>query len=65
MNEDLLSTYVIAESTERVIGFDNSLIVPFILQIISTVVVIEIFVLIIYLCVLTIKALKIYIKKNS
>ena len=52
------------ENAGRIVGFDSSMIVALIFQIISTVAILSIFVLIIYLCVLAIKALKIYIKKN-
>jgi hypothetical protein len=53
------------ESTERIIGFENSLVISLVVQIISTVLMLGMVILIIYLCVLGIRALRIYIKKNS
>lgn len=50
---------------ERVVGFDGKLITDLILQGINTVLLIAIFVIFIRLAWLGIKALKIYIKKNS
>ena len=49
----------------RVIGYDNSLVWDLLLQGISTVILLVLVVFIIRLCLLGIKALKIYIKKNS
>ena len=48
-----------------VIGYDNSLVWDLLLQGISTVILLVLVVFIIRLCLLGIKALKIYIKKNS
>ncbi|MDF2596542.1 MAG: hypothetical protein K0R69_2883 [Clostridia bacterium] len=53
------------ESTERIIGFENSLVISLVVQIISTVLMFGMVILMIYLCVLGIRALRIYIKKNS
>ena len=53
------------ESTGRIIDFDSSLIIPLLVQSISTVLMLGMVILIIYLCVLAIKSLRIYIKKNS
>jgi hypothetical protein len=53
------------ESPERIIGFENSLVISLVVQIISTVLMLGMVILIIYLCILGIKALRIYIKKNS
>lgn len=62
MSSGVLNTYV---ATNRVIGFESQLLVDLILQGISMVILIVLFVFIIRLCILGIKALKIYIKKNS
>lgn len=50
---------------DRVIGFESQLLMDLLFQGISMVILIVLFVLIIRLCILGIKALKIYIKKNS
>ena len=62
MSSGVLNTYV---TTNRVIGFESQLLVDLILQGISMVILIVFYVFIIRLCILGIKALKIYIKKNS
>lgn len=49
----------------RVIGFDSQLIVDLLFQGINTILLIVIFIIVIRLGVLGIKALKIWIKKNS
>lgn len=64
-----VSTYVAkvpeAESAGRIIGFDNQLLMDLVIQWINTGVLIVAVVVIIRLCRLSIKALKIYINKNS
>lgn len=49
----------------RVIGFDSQLIVDLLFQGINTILLIVIFIIVMRLGILGIKALKIYIKKNS
>ena len=49
----------------RIIGYDNSLIWDLVFQGISTVVLIVLVIFVIRLCIIAIKALKLYIKKNS
>nr|WP_302598136.1 hypothetical protein [uncultured Cellulosilyticum sp.] len=64
-----VSTYVTkvpaTESAGQVIGFDNQLILDLVIQLINTALLIVAVIFIIWLCMLGIKALRIYIKKNS
>lgn len=47
----------------QIIGFNNNALIG--LQVVSTVITVGLTILMFYLCILGIKALKIYIKKNS
>lgn len=62
---DVLSTYVNQVTEVENIGFDSQLLMDLILQGVNTVLLIVLVVFIIRLCILGIKALKIYIKKNN
>lgn len=59
------SMLLTTETPGRVIGFDNSIIGSLIFQSISTLAILGVFLLIIYLCILAIRTLRIYIKKNQ
>ena len=65
MTGDVLSTYVDQVTEAGNIGFNSQLLMDLVFQGISMVILIVLFVFIIRLCILGIKALKIYIKKNS
>ena len=65
MAEDVLSTYVDHVTEVGNTGLNSQLFMDLLFQGISMVILIVLFVLIIGLCILGIKALKIYIKKNS
>ena len=65
MEGDVLSTYVNRVTEVGNTGFNSQLLMDLVFQGISMVILIVLFVLIIRLCLLGIKALKIYIKKNS
>lgn len=62
---DVLLTYVNQVTEVENIGFDSQLLMDLILQGVNTVLLIVLVVFIIRLCILGIKALKIYIKKNN
>lgn len=65
MTEDVLSTYVYRATEVGNTGFNSQLLMDLLFQGISMVILIVLLVLIIRLCILGIKALKIYIKKNN
>ena len=62
---DVLLTYVNQVTEVENIGFDSQLLMDLILQGVNTVILIVLVVFIIRLCILGIKALKIYIRKNN
>ena len=65
MEEDVLSTYVYHATEVGNTGFNSQLLMDLILQGVNTVILIVLVIVIIRLGLLGIKALKIYIKKNS
>lgn len=65
MAGDVLSTYVNQATEVENIGFDSQLLMDLILQGVNTIILIVLVVFIIRLCILGIKALKIYIRKNN
>lgn len=66
---NIISTYVtsfpVIGSANQIIGFDSQLLMDLVIQFINTVILIVLVVFIMRLCTLGIKALKIYINKNS
>ena len=65
MTGDVLSTYIHRTTEVGHIGLDGQLLMDLILQGVNAVILIVLVVFIIRVCILGIKALKVYIKKNS